>query len=1517
MSSNNAKIQKEIASALGDVRVCIQTPYVRKHGKTQEEVNHVTQDLVIFLSLRGDGAHYRDARAWHHTKMTKLPNPSLWFLQLLLLVAERPEDGSLHPRTDRFSNPKGYMDAVNLAARVMSSDIPNPIDKKMLTKLLVSDFYVDMRFLHEVQERAKQCKSERAAKVTNANQAGAGRKKGARQPPQEREASPPPPPPPPLNPERVAHYSDGGIQWARRFSLFVDHSNHVVTEVINAIDPEWEDAFSQSVAGGVGASAAAAAAASGADAATPYNGPEWIPKFDFAVSSVPDKEGEIMGIIVRFMIHDPSINVMEFFTRMVENARQRALKQVSGGGKGRPAAFGEKKEMFPSYSGLYYSQHPVATNTSYEMYMDCALRQCPDIMEGTTRDELSAHLNLRSSSIAENRVHIARILTMKNALEQALKSGADPVALGRLSDWTTGNGTARFPLETYRYRPEQLFWKKDPLIGMSEQYFPHISADDDLTASLMLGKSLDRWLPDGTIDPEYREEEDPEMQSLEMRNAMDQARMIIENNTLVNRHDIMNNRLVYYDTPNALIHRAAEAERIQKNVEQKRPTHYTQTQEDVMAVMFDYRAGENWRAILETKEEQVELFLKDHIKGKPTAKRILLMRRGLSLKERVKECDSFNGIMELSRQSRLKIFSTLWLVEGEVDDLPVPESLRAIMRWFRERRSGTKDTRIPHLTRQFMMFDPEMGIFGNSMIRQVKMFTCVGLILQPLICMLTEGLFSCFRYSPKKLAFNLLFHGRYDTGKSHAAINILMKLICIEGTVLPYVSQTKAADTTLRHYYDLIIASDEVPQRKVSQAEAEKDPEATNKDKLKMTDRFVGVNVFTFETDPSTGEKVRWARTFRTDHYVALVEVTNHVVEATSALASRYFRLTVAQPRLEARKLQNESHVSALLKGDMVGYLNTNQYLSACIYKAIQCGVMQEPFMGLFWDTANRILDCLQANNAISKDTGARGLEIMMPYAIQMVIHWAIHCAFDLPSSPNYMKGFTPECIKEVEPYLYCTVEIVWWCWTALASGWIEEMSGNVINSAVRSFGLDMWGSTAEGLTPYHMWELDINNRIPWRRRRNEQNEKDPLIDLQYVTFYGTKEQIARQIASKSDPKLDWTDVISVFNQLAGKMVPVPWNVYRPMPLSGMKAWHQFIQLPREVISVPGTATTHEMRDFTLGVKNIPPVGQYFPAEYCISNSDVAKQRTEEDMPRVGPNQLLPAVDMSDVGKQMIHIMPWVVDYFSSERVIEALVYATTCAGTRTNHKMLLGMHLANDQQNFKTQRYTPESLESMIVEMDSKIGWAEDGKTWLGNPHIPPEKRIPSRRQGIAIDRPAALTKADSIYFTSVSAAPTNMSSEDWRSKSEADTSMMQEVRQTHYDLDFASARAQHCRSGQPLDAPVKTPLWIEQEYKRHCALIGRPWTENVDYPHETVSDNTENQSYWTSLDQIRAMTSAMPVLAKIRAAANMPREKRQATTAPAADAATAAPTDNRRRKVLSRPTVSDKQQSLLNQLQ
>lgn len=162
-----------------------------------------------------------------------------------------------------------------------------------------------------------------------------------------------------------------------------------------------------------------------------------------------------------------------------------------------------------------------------------------------------------------------------------------------------------------------------------------------------------------------------------------------------------------------------------------------------------------------------------------------------------------------------------------------------------------------------MMWDATIGLFGNSMLRQLKMYACVARIIQPLVCLIAEGLFSCYHWGPSELAFNMLAHGKYDVGKTFAAITTLMRYTTIQGepkiakcfflifvsagTVEEYCVATGASDTTMNHSYDLIIASDEVMPWKVNSAEAAKVPTLVNKEKVKMTRRQIGLKAFSFE----------------------------------------------------------------------------------------------------------------------------------------------------------------------------------------------------------------------------------------------------------------------------------------------------------------------------------------------------------------------------------------------------------------------------------------------------------------------------------------------------------------------------------------------------------------------------------------------------------------------------------------------------------------------------------------------
>jgi hypothetical protein len=1396
-------VARDVAAAVGSRPMLIPAPYVSHRGRCSDDKTYVKACYDLCLRLDGRAAHFTHARAWAHVRMTDSGDAEMFFFLVMLLLCETESVGSIRCHADPDSESNTYKETVKLAALGTRASKPEQATLRALTK---SDRMVNLRFNHDVhQERMRLQKKDAAAGGKERPTKKAMTKKDS--------AAAAPSSVPAAVPIDLSLYAED-------FSIRIDTTTNVydVDDVLaERASHIWEQALNKlrprrSVNVDV---APEETALEEPFMYEPYSGPKDAvrKKITFTVTPLPVAGGDISNpndiacMYVRFLVHDDAINPGVFFEELVENARRRRSQALAGGSTGGGRGRVGLPEMFPNYASLFETHHPTGNNVTVDTYFKHVLSLMPSIAQMATNDILMEHMNIRSPV---NIFHLNNILTTQRACSVAMDAGCDPDLLLPGAWWSHNTGVARFPpahaATTYVWVATAVFWKRESHLGLAEQYFPHIDMDSDFLATLVAGGKVDRFL--GLADNERPAPESEEEGVAQMRGAFHRFRSMIQNNHMIERAALMSNTLVDYQTNNEFVHRAAEAKIINNRVAQFKPSHYEETFDRIQKLMDAYPNG-RWRTHVEFDAD---------------------------LESKVQDCERYNELCNKAQAACTKSFMGLWQIEGDIDWLPVPDPIRALLKWYRDNQY----TRFPHVSREFVMWDPALGIFGNSMLRQLKFYSCIGRVLQPIICLLAEGLFSCFRWSPGKLAFNMLLHGRYDTGKSFMAISILLRLTTIPGTVMTFCNSTPAADTTQNHKYDIIIASDEVMPWKVNEQEARKVPQLVNKEKVKLTDRKVGTHVFCKERGPN-GEDIRWSRTITSDHYVSLVEVTNEPVDETGALSSRSFRMVVPASNVPAREMQGE--MGASLDENARTYLQLNQFLSAGAYKLIQCGGMLEPDLQLFHDISNRVIDYLTEQNAISKDQGNRNLEIMTPYVIQCIIHNAIHCVFDMPSGVHYRKQFKAEMLYDLQPYMYATVEIVWWCWTALAGGWIEQNNRNVIRAAIKTAGVDdIW---REGDSPYAMYERDTEDRIPWRRHDNPAGQNAPpgvhstasakLVDLQYITLKGTFENVCRNISSNTVPHLDYTTVKGILKVLAATMVALPGGGYKPQDEALFKHWHKYTQLPGN--------------DGEPGVKAVDNDGSMVPSVYRFRDPSIEAanvMRCELDVPRIGPNAKNTVVDLS-TARLCVHIMPHVADAFSNSKIIDALKFATLHRNMRAG-KMLLGMPSDLDATQMRIFACPRHYITAIVRDMDQRAGWDDRGN-WTGNPDVPVEERGMPRSKGICFNRRGGISKTDSIYFTYAPSVPVRAGDAvTWDIKARHDVESISALQLHSTDLDADSAKRRHIVCGRPLDEPVRTQQFILDEYKKAVAAAGeRPdWHADVDYPHENIVENANRAAVW-----------------------------------------------------------------------
>jgi len=510
--------------------------------------------------------------------------------------------------------------------------------------------------------------------------------------------------------------------------------------------------------------------------------------------------------------------------------------------------------------------------------------------------------------------------------------------------------------------------------------------------------------------------------------------------------------------------------------------------------------------------------------------------------------------------------------------------------------------------------------------------------------------------------------------------------------------------------------------------------------------------------------------------------------------------------------------------------------------------VMLEPNMELFHDLSNRVMNYLCRERVLSQEVGARGLEVMKPYAVQLVVHQAHHSAFDMPWSPNWKKPFEVKHIREEQRYLYCTVEIVWWCWTAMACEWISEINAHTIEAAVESLGVD-WDPT---VSAYAMYESDLQDRIRWRvhpapaqvggggggggRSNGGDDGNRILVDLNYISFEGDIPTVAKKIADASHGRVTIIDVVGALTVLQKEVVELPGGGLIPQPAAQFKRYHRYRTLPSEDGSVPGEKET-ALSDGSMGIPNV----------YCFREPRQDVARTEADVPHYPVTQQFTPVEVTvEGGKTYVHIMPMVANSFKTSAIIDALVYATTCKSSRPG-KMLLGLPADNDSMQLQVFDCPAPWIAETVQGLDEACNII-DGR-WrpkAGEPDRVELLKPVSRREGIAFTRRGGISKLDAKFIEAVPLAPVNEQTRDAKmQRTKADLAGMQEMKEVVRDLDYHSARTQHLRCGLPVDEPVHDPAWIEQAFSESGGQ-----SEHMHYPQDWLEDNLMRSRVFETLN-------------------------------------------------------------------
>lgn len=1337
---------------------------LQKYHQNSDEERGVYRTLSVALNLSGNGEFYPGANSWRAYKQRSTPDANVFFFQLCLLMTEcAPLLGGYHCLVDPAKRPKLYDEAVSLQAKHLMA-IATASEEARRRDLVVRDHYVDLRFQYDVQYEVEKMRELARSKAKGKGKGRAKKKRGGGEPVQKR--------------ARVSQMSCSCDDWWRGLGYDI----HAIDEelVWPIVDPTLDEPLEEPAGGEAEEVDEEEAEREGLESAdppyppkVPYVGVNRVTKISLIVTEIWDApRRNVVGLLCQFVIRDRDINPGNFIKRLLynlevrkETARRRQMGGRAGGGAG-----GGHVEMFPTYDTLYFSDHPAGNRTSLALYGKLLEQLDPGLVGrsfGGSQERYAREIDY----IEEGPTHLFHALRIEVALARLLDAGADPALVMNNHAWQTAEGDGvRFPdpgrARTWKYPPGAAFYYHPTDAGLREQFFPFVDTSQDFLHRLCTGANIGRFLSEG----EYEDEQDVQRA---LDDAFSTVQTLLETNVRVNRESILRTRLITYETTNEFVHAAAAADLIYGKLDELYPSHYPETLRDVQALVSQHGLA-GWRAKLGARTGST------------------------SLAERVDQCELFNSALAKTQSALTQRFCVLFQIEGDIDSLPISDPVKAMIRWYR----GVHQTKLPHMSRDYVTWDPDLDPFGNTTIQQLGIYVHFARILQPMICVLSEGLFSCYDATLKELSFNMMVHGRHDTGKTFTAIKTLIDFSCIPGSVSEYSLSTKAADLTRKHVYDELVACDECPPWMVNKKEAAKAPDLVNKEKVKMTRGQVTQRTFEFVKLPN-GDTVRWNVDNISDHKRACVYITNDVVEDKDALASRFFCITMKQSKIAASEMNG--HMDSMLKGDARMWLLINHFLSMTARKAAAVGaILPKPEMGLFYDVANRVVALLKEWGVMANDQGSRSLEIIEPYVRQLVYKMAIRYAFDLPGSENFHRKFSPEHICAIQPYLYVTVSQIYWALTACASEYVNDDIGNVL----RALSIESGVKFDDNDTNYNIYERDVAGRVPWRERKSDEPQPKPgdqkLVNINYMTLYGSEEQICERVAQRTDPRMSAKDVGSVLARLQNHMVKPDRCGYQDQPKETFAKWHK------------------------LGANGLKEVGEGCPPAY---NADAdrpanAYARTADDVPSLAEDVRLPIIDMSELrAARRLHFMPNLASKFDPKIIVTALNNATVCASTRPG-KVLTGFTQATDPTRVEVIASSQVAIDARIRKIDEDNGWVrdEDGDLVFVHDGVPEYARPVSRTKGVAFNHRAAWAPEEADILTAAPLAPKADDDGDWRLRYQEGAKSMTKTREIIYDLDVESATRQHMRCGRPLDEPVRTPAWIMQR-------IG-PAHLDVDYP-------------------------------------------------------------------------------------
>lgn len=458
-------------------------------------------------------------------------------------------------------------------------------------------------------------------------------------------------------------------------------------------------------------------------------------------------------------------------------------------------------------------------------------------------------------------------------------------------------------------------------------------------------------------------------------------------------------------------------------------------------------------------------------------------------------------------------FNSIMQLDGTPTYLPIPPSIKACIAWYQE-YTKTHDT----LSLDTEIYDPGLDIYSNHVIRLLALYNICGKMLLPNIVYKLHCLFTVYRQrKPGRQLPNIGIHGAHGDGKS--SILDYFSNLSIPGTFMVISRSTDAADQTDVPVHDEIRGTHEAEEAFIDSRVAKRHANKVNMKKTALSEGKVTVKRYEDKQVPGGGKLHGFRISTQATEY-SEITLSNSIPDDT-ALASRSHNILLVKSSIPFEEWKHNLSKKKVRK--VIDVFRVNQFLCMMLYKAMMVYAVpcREPFMKLFHDISAKICECLREWGILHESfVAGRAIDIMEQTACQKTIERACVLTWHVKGAPHHGKPFHPDQMDDAAPVAYCTSAITLETWTAHASDVIKPEYESVLRASAlcmlnREYDVEK--------TPLDYYFEDYQNKISWKRDRDytyHRGDKDRnlfLLDLNYFEFNGTLEQVAMQIAERTE----------------------------------------------------------------------------------------------------------------------------------------------------------------------------------------------------------------------------------------------------------------------------------------------------------------------------------------------------------------------------------------------------------------